>query len=361
MIRQFALVSLTLITLVVPASAHAAKGMEFALQDDAVFVDQRWMAREQALEHAKELGTKRIRVNVLWSRVLTSDASHKTAPANGPVYDFSRIDELQAAAAKQSIKLQLTVSGPAPAWATADKKVGGYKPDAAKYAAFVRTVAAHFKGRVDRYAIWNEPNLSAWLAPSSTSPKQYRSLYKAAYSAVKTVDPHAKVLFGELAPNRDGRTIAPLKFIKAAAPKGAKLKSDGLALHPYQLTSSPKQLAGGPDDVPISQLPRLTKALDQLARQKALATPKGKGLDLYLTEFGYLSAGNRGLAQSVRASWLRDAYDIARRNPRVKQMLQYQLVDPPAAELWHSAIIDHHGRPQGAYAGLSKAAAAISR
>ena len=75
----------------------------------------------------------------------------------------------------------------------------------------MRTVAAHFKGRVDRYAIWNEPNLSAWLAPSSTSPAQYRSLYKTAYTAIKTVDPKAKVLFGELAPNRDGRTIAPLQ------------------------------------------------------------------------------------------------------------------------------------------------------
>jgi len=361
MIRTLALSALTLILLALPAGAHAAKGMEFALQDDAVFVDQRWMAREQALEHAEELGTKRIRVNLLWARMLTSDASHRTAPANGPVYDFSRVDELQAAAAKHGIKLQLTVSGPAPAWATADKKVGAYKPDPVKYAAFVRTVAAHFKGRVDRYAIWNEPNLSAWLAPTSTSPKQYRSLYKRAYTVIKTVDPKSKVFFGELAPNRDGRTIAPVAFIRAAAPKNARLKSDGLALHPYQLTSSPKRLAGGPDDAPISQLPRIIKVLEQLAKQKGLSTTKGKGLNLYLTEFGYLSAGNRGLAQSVRASWLRDAYDIARRNPRVKQILQYQLVDPPAAELWHSAIIDRHGRPQGAYNGLAKAAAAISR
>src|SRR3954453_20176763 len=145
MIRTLALSTLTLILLALPAGAHAAKGMEFALQDDAVFVDQRWMPREQTLEDAEKLGTRPIRHNPLWPRGLPAGASHKTAPANGPVYDFSRVDELQAAAAKQSIKLQLTVSGPAPAWATADKKVGGYKPDAAKYAAFVRTVAAHFK------------------------------------------------------------------------------------------------------------------------------------------------------------------------------------------------------------------------
>ena len=331
MTRKLALFT-TLLTLALPAVAQAAPGMEFALQDDDVFVEQRWMARETALEHAADLGTKRIPVNVLWARTLTTDAHHKTPPANGPQYDFSRIDALQADAAKHGIKLQLTLTGPAPAWATADHKVGPYRPDPVKFAAFVRTVAAHFKGRVDRYSVWNEPNLSPWLAPSATAPTQYRSLYKAAYGAIKTVDPKSKVLFGELAPNRDGRTIAPLKFLRAAAPKNAKLKADGLAVHPYQFQSAPAKLAGGPDDTPISQLPRLTKALDQLAKSKGLSTTKGKGLDLYLTEFGYLSRGNRAVAQSVRAAWLRQSYDLARHNKRVKQILQFQLVSngPPS-------------------------------
>ena len=109
-----------------------------------------------------------------------------------PPYDFSQVDALQAAAAAHGIKLQLTLTGPAPAWATKDRKVGANQPDPVKFAAFVRTVAAHFKGRVDRYSVWNEPNLSAWLAPSKTAPKQYRSLYKTAYSAIKTVDPKAR-------------------------------------------------------------------------------------------------------------------------------------------------------------------------
>ena len=203
---------------------------------------------------------------------------------------------------RRGIKLQLTITGPAPASATADHKIGGNRPDPVKFAAFARAVAAHFKGRVDRYSIWNEPNLSAWLSPSKSAPQLYRSLYTAGYTAIKTVDPNAKVLFGELAPNRDGRTIAPLKFLRdvtcskanyKAARKCAPLKADGLALHPYQLTKSPPITSGGPDDAPISQLSRITKALDKLAKRRALATPNKRGLDLYLTEFGYLSAGGR--------------------------------------------------------------------
>ena len=235
------LLTLLLALLAVPAGAHAARGMEFALQDDAVFVDQRWMARDTALDHATALRTKRIRVNVLWARTLVAGASHRTAPAGGPVYDFSRIDALQAAAAERGIKLQLTISGPAPAWATKDHKVGNNAPDAAKYGAFVRTVVKHFAGRVDRYAIWNEPNLNAWLSPSHRAASLYRALYRAGYKNVKAADPRAKVLFGELAPTGDGRVIAPLRFLRdvtcsnaayKAARRCAPLKSDGFAIHP---------------------------------------------------------------------------------------------------------------------------------
>jgi hypothetical protein len=360
MIRRLALIT-ALATLAVPAAqARAASHMEFALQDDSVFVEQQWMPREQALEHAHKLKAKRIRVNLLWARMLTSNANAKTPPAHGAQYDFSKIDALQHDAAGKGIKLQLTLTGPAPAWATKDHKVGPNQPDATKFAAFVRTVAAHFYGRVDRYSIWNEPNLSPWLSPSTKAPALYATLYKKGYTAIKTVDPKAQVLLGELAPTRDGRTIAPLPFLTAVTAT-TRLKADGLALHPYQLTSNPLKLTGGPGDAPISQLKRLTNLLDQLAKHHKLVNQKGKGLDLYLTEFGYLSKGDRALSQSQRAAYLRSAYSIARRNPRVRQILQYQLVDGPKNGIWNSAILTNDGRPQGAYAGLAKAALALAR
>jgi hypothetical protein len=368
--RSFAagvsLLTLLLALLILPPRAHAARAMEFALQDDAVFVDQRWMERDTALDHAADLRTKRIRVNVLWARALVAGADRRTVPAGGPVYDFSRIDALQAAAAARGIKLQLTISGPAPAWATKDGKVGNTAPDAAKYGAFVRTVVSHFAGRVDRYAIWNEPNLRAWLAPRERAASLYRALYLAGYANAKAADPRAKVLFGELAPIGDGRVIAPLKFLRdvtcsnaayKAAKRCAPLKADGFAIHPYQFLSAPRIATGRPDDVPIGGLSRLTTALDKLARRKALATPAKRPLDLYLTEFGYLTVGDRAQKPKVRAAWLASAVSIARRNPRVRQLLQYQLVDPPAHEVWHSAILHRDGSPQTTYAGLARATA----
>jgi hypothetical protein len=357
------LLALALPALAAPG-AQASKHMELALQDDSVFVDQQYMDRDTALDHAEKLHVKRIRVNVLWARTLVDGGHHRTLPETGPVYDFSRIDALEAAAGARGIKLQLTLTGPAPAWATANHKVGPDRPSAKKFGEFVRTVATHFEGRVDRYAIWNEPNLRPWLAPTKRAPKLYRALYTTGYKAIKAVDRDADVLIGEVSPTGDSRAIPPLKFLRGvtcskrnykAARRCAPLKADGFALHPYQLTAAPQRAFGRRDDVPISRLSRLTKALDKLARRRALRTPRGHALDLYLTEFGYLSAGSRKVKPQRRARWMNAAYKIARRNPRVRQLLQYQLVDPPRGERWHSALLDRRGKPQPVYGKLARA------
>ncbi len=334
-----------------PAPAHAARHLELGLQDDNVFLDGRYLSQADGLNRAVDLKVTRIRVNVLWARTLVAGADARTKPAT-LAYDFAKLDALQAAAAARGIKLQLTIAGPAPAWATADHQVGPDRPDAAQFAAFASAVAAHFKGRVDRYSIWNEPNWNTWLAPARQAGRLYRGLYQAGYAAIKSADPAAAVLFGELAPTGGGRAIAPLRFVREVTAAGGRLKSDGFALHPYQFTTSPKVAAGRTDDVTIGSLVRATTALDALARTRRLATPAGRPLDLYLTEFGYLSKGDRALKPKVRAAYLKAALAIARSNPRVRELLQYQLVDPPDDVAWHSGILDHRGAPQPAYASL---------
>jgi hypothetical protein len=344
------LIPLTLLALLMfPAAARASSDMEFALQDDDVFVHQQGYDRDRALDHAVALGTTRIRVNVLWERVRVSGG------ATNARYDFSAIDALQEAAAERGIDLQLTIAGPAPAWATRDHKVGNIAPDPNKYGAFVRTVVTHFKGKVDRYSIWNEPNWKSWLGPQKDAARLYRGLYGAGYRAVKSVDPDAKVLMGELAPTGGGKAIAPLQFLRDMF-KGAKpMKADGFALHPYQLTSAPSRIAGKADDVSIGTLPRLTTALDALYKSRKLTTSSGRKLNLYLTEFGYLTAGSRRQPQARIANWLVAAIEVARRNTRVKQLLQYQLIDPPKTALWHSALLTRKGAPQPAYKALVRA------
>jgi hypothetical protein len=62
------------------------------------------------------------------------------------------------------------------------------------YAAWM---AKHFRGRVQYYEIWNEPNIDYWNP--APSPEEYGRLFKAVVPAIRAADPTAKIIFGALA------------------------------------------------------------------------------------------------------------------------------------------------------------------
>jgi hypothetical protein len=331
----------------VAAPAQAATGMEIALQDDPVFLHRHYYERDLALAQARELGVTRLRVGLGWAFVNGEQARERRAPAR-PVYDFSLYDSLIDAAAAYGIRVQLNPQPHAPAWATGDREVGVERPSAKRFGQFVRVAAEHFKGRVDRYAIWNEPNHVGWLTPQSSAAAQYRELYREGYKAVKRVDPSAEVLIGELVPYDNARrSSSPLLFLRqltctrsAAGVPGVRgyrmrkagscpvLRADGLAHHPYEYRGPPERTYPGNDNVTIGTLSRMTSALAELARLRALATPKRKPVPIFITEFGYFGTGRNSHPDVRRASYLRRAFQIAQRNPAVRQMTQYLLVRP---------------------------------
>jgi hypothetical protein len=337
--------------------------LEVALQDDAVFLQRSYYDRETALTQAQQMGVTRLRVLVLWARVPGAEPDAKKPPAH-PHYDWSAYDSLIDDAAKHGIRLQLDVSGPAPAWATGSHKQGVVKPDGKLFGEFAGEAARHFKGRVDRYSIWNEPNYVGWLAPQRSEPSLYRALYTHAYSAIKQADPNAQVLIGETAPYAEtGRALAPLDFLRAVTCRNqiyapvkhcAPLRADGYAHHPYEFAKPPQAPYPGADNVTIGSLPRLTGALDRLAQVKALLTPDGKPLDVYLTEFGYFATGPVAVPPAKRAAYLKTAFQIAQRNPRVRQMLQYILVSPPPGVRFNTSLINLDGKPTLVFNTLSR-------
>ena len=65
------------------------------------------------------------------------------------------------------------------------------------FANYARWMVNHFRGRVEYYEIWNEPNINYWNP--TPNPEDYGRLFKAAASAIHETDPKAKVVFGGLA------------------------------------------------------------------------------------------------------------------------------------------------------------------
>ena len=181
-----------------PRTAHAAAGMELALQDDAVFVDQRWMERDKALDHAVELSTKRIRVNVLWARC-SSGADR--ARAQTGTYDFSR--DRRAAGRRGHARHQAAADDRRPRARLGDGRPPGRQQPARR--GQVRRVRAHrrraLQGPRRPLLDLERAELEHLAVAAKSAPKLVPRALLGGLHGVKAVDPKAKVLFGELAPN----------------------------------------------------------------------------------------------------------------------------------------------------------------
>jgi hypothetical protein len=395
-------VSLTVVVLVAaPAAAHAARGMEISVQDEPVLLHQAYYDREQAFERMRQLQVTRIRVNLLWNKALVAGQANLRTPPLRPQYDFSRYDDLIDAAARHGIRVHMSIAGPAPAYATSNRRIGTLRPNASLYGSFVSVAARHFRGRVDRYSIFNEPNLKGWLTPVKDSPVLYRKLYTAGYRAIKAADPRAQVLIGETVPYGSRIGMAPIEFLRKmlcveqlperrsrrngdddsgrertrssqrrrrlepdyVKPRYRRvrrcaLKADGYAHHPYDFgrpIAPPDRIYEGNDNATLGTLHHLTDALDELARLRVLRTPRGRRLDVHLTEYGYFAVGRRHVPESRRAVYLKRAFQIAQRNPRVRSLLQYVLVEPPPGYpggYFDLSILERDGRAKRPFTSL---------
>jgi len=337
--RRTTLIIISLFALLVPAAMAQAKP-EIAIQDEDVFVDGKTLGPTQGYERLAELGVHRM-------RILVSSDSVETG---GGGFDFRRYDRAVNQAMQNGVRVQFTLVGKHP------------RPDVADFGRFAAATAEHFRGRVDRYGIWNEPNYIAWLKPLNRAPALYRKLYLAGYKAIKANDGAAKVLIGETVPYAQGRrAMAPIKFLRKMAcvnnqyrrvKRCPKLKADGYAHHPYDFEHTPKRSIRGKDDATIGSLRNLTRALDKLAHSGQLKGTK----KLYLTEYGYLATGRRGLSERKRASYLKQGLRVARRNRRVKEVVQYLLVQPNNGSPFTTGIISANGVATPSFAVLRAAA-----
>jgi hypothetical protein len=353
-----------------PGETKASRGMELALQDDATFLlGGTKVSREKGFRYARQLGVTRLRVNLLWAYTMSPDIYNARRKPAQIQYLFDSFDNLVDEAAKNGIRIHLSLTGPAPRWARpkASVRQAWYKPNTREFGKFAGVVAEHFAGRVDRYSIWNEPNWKTWLGPLKNGPGLYRALYSRGYDAIKKADPRAKVLIGETSPySRPGLSTAPLAFLRKVTCVNKKykrvgscprLKADGFAHHPYDFRHAPDYQYPGVDNVTIGTLNRLTKALDKLRKVGALRTPKGSRMPLYLTEYGYFATGHRALPPKIRSRYLQRAYTIALKNSRVKSQLQYLLVSPPrnsSSAFFNLALLTTSGKRYPQFGALQR-------
>jgi hypothetical protein len=383
--RLLPLLALVATLLVIAPSARAAAGMEVGFQDDDVLLLRNqvantfqgyWGNAPFTYRAAKSFRASYVRIMVNWSDTLpASQVKLKKAPTTKR-YTWAVYDRAIAQARANGYKVELVLKGPTPAWADGQKKVRRipFRPDANEYGKWVFAAVRHFRGTgVKRYSIWNEPNHAGSLTPLRETPKLYRALYKAGYAQARRADKSAQLFIGETAPYaKAGQSLAPLAFLRGVLGVSSNYRkrdksyprfvADGYAHHPYDNYFAPTKARGGKDNVTIGSLSRLTTALDKLAKVGALRRRTGGKMPVYLTEFGYFStrANTNTVAvkpESKRAAYTRDAFTTAYRNPRVKQLTWYQLLEPPKtngvyARTWLSFCLHLNGQPTPTYSAL---------
>ena len=342
--------------------AMAAHDAELSMMDDQALLGMPQAQIDSVLSRMIALGADRLRVSAFWSDIAPSP--HSTVKpagfnASNPFdarYRWGALDPVVESAAGHGMRVLMSISPPNPYWASSDPKRKNpvWAPKPAEFAQFAAAVAARYHETVDQFALGYEPNQGAWLQPQSlhgqaVSPHLYRALVRAAYPAVKTVDPAATVLVGELAPsgrNDPGvtRPLRPLLFlrlmgcrdvhfraIRSGRCKGFRpVPADAIGHHPYAIFQSPFQRSQYRDDAAIGDWRRLESTLDRLVSVKAITPSRGPRLSIYYTEFGYQTDPPdpfAGIPLRRQDRWLQDAAYVACRTPRVRALNQFRVSD----------------------------------
>jgi hypothetical protein len=292
---------------------------------------------------------------VVWANTLVPEQRRaRTRPADLR-YQFPYLDAAIDAAARYGIRVHLSITPPAPAWAAGNRRAGVFRPNPTAFGEWAGILAAHFRGRVDRISIGNEGNIRPWLSPLRSSPSIYRNLYRRAYAAIKAAAPETKVLIGETSPyGRRRFATPPLRWLRGVLCVNSRwrrkrscprLRADGYAHHPYDFAHRATYRYPGKDNVTMGTLSRLTRALDRLSRNGALRKNGGGRMPVYLTEYGYFAKGHRALSKRRRTRYLYQGWNLALRNRRVKSNLQYLLASPPrTGSYFNLALLTTRGK-----------------
>jgi hypothetical protein len=400
--------ALAVLALLPATAARASATQESLVEDERQMLQSGPVAQAAALDDAVALGADGVRAVVRW-RDFAPGRNAVTRPAGFDPADpgeyaparWDPLDDLVRGTAARGLALLLSPSTPTPAWASSCAGSATLRrvcaPDAGEYGAFLRALGRRYSGRyadenqdrgvlprVRRWSFGNEPNQSTWLRPQqshrrgvvySSAAVSYRRLVRAGIAALRAGGHGGdQMLLGETSPigrrrgalatrntppgafirgllciDRRGRPLRGARAVAYACRRARRLRVTGFAHHPYTQGGSRPPTARGHagTEITISSSGRLKRILDAAARRGRI--PR---LPIHYTEHGFQSNPpdlTFGVPLARQAEYMNQSDWIAYRDPRVRTVAQYKLVDDPVVSSFQSGVRFSDRRPKPAY------------
>jgi hypothetical protein len=365
--------------LVAVPTAGAKKGMLVGLYDEP----QTFGNPTRAFPLMRTLRTQVVRVNLYWGSApgrtgvglgVARRRPAKPLDPNDRAYNWALYDRTVQLARRYRIKVLFAIYG-TPGWANRGSGPNVPPRAAADLRNFAYAAARRYSGTfrpggtdapyaaplpaVRLWLAWNEPNNpvflrkqyrkrgSRWVIQSAVD---YAKICNAVYAGVKaTLFKGEKVGCGVTAPRgnnapRSSRpSVSPLAFLRAAKRAGMR-RFDAYVHHPYygRPSETPATRPKSKTAVGLGNINDLIKELTRLYGKKRL----------WITEYGYQTRPPDrlfGVSYRKQASYLKQAFAIARKNPRVDMMLWFLLRDQRALGGWQSGLLTARGSRKPAF------------
>ncbi|MBA3842912.1 MAG: hypothetical protein H0X39_09895 [Actinobacteria bacterium] len=371
-------VTIAILVMAIAASAatpaSGSRYMRIGIYDEAQTL---YGPIDKTMPVLKQLHVQEVRLNLYWGArygVATRRPADATDPAD-PAYDWSLYDRTVRYANQYGLHVLFSIYG-TPAWANGGKGPNHAPTRPIDLRNFALAAAKRYGGQypdssggklppVKEWLAWNEPNNPLFLAPQYVGNRiqsaiDYTKICNAIYTGIHaTLYANERVACGVTAPRGNNNpsstrpSVSPLAFLRAVNNAGLK-NFDAWAHHPYYAgpndtpTTKPVTTKGAPATaVTLGNFGDLTKLLTQLYGNKRI----------WITEYGYQTNPPDplfGVSYAKQATYLTQAFAIARANPRIDMMLWFLLRDEPGLGGWQSGLLTASGAKKPAFAAFQK-------
>ena len=302
--------------------------------------------RCSAFRTYRRLGAEVFQYQMQWNQIAPTRPSHPRRPSD-PAYRWPSEFEFAVRRAKAlGMRVMFEIKG-SPSWANGGRS-SNWAPKPRAYAAFMQAAARKYRG-VRHWEIWGEPTrANNWLPQRKKGARKYARLLKAAYVALNRVNRRNVVIGGMTFHGGYTRTPDWIRYLRL--PSGRPPPMDWYGHNPFDARFPNIRKRPIKDFRGICDIDTLWREIKRHWRGARKRPRK-----LWLSEWTIQSDhGSYVFAEYVsraeQAKRLRAAFRVARRQPYVKGMGWYQLIDyPPASSNPTWGLMTYSGERKPAF------------